>query len=452
MSKVRIDRVPPQNMDAERAVLGAMLIPETGRQTIAKVAKILGNFTQYPFSNGMFYKEGHNKIYKAITEINAAGTIADLLTVTQQLEQNGDLEVIGGLSYLVEIMDSVPTVTNAEYYAEMVKELFQRRSLIYSSAEIYNNGFDSSISLTDMLSKAKENIFAIQESTTIKESSIKEELKAINESLQRGGLMGIPTGFPGLDEITCGYQNGEFYIIGGRPGVGKTAFALDLIINLCTIGKRTMLVSIEMATRQILARMRSKVAQVPYRCFRVNYELAEQSWRDIMIASSAINNYPLLINDAPNASMDMIVAKIENEYYQNGIEIVFIDHFHLIPITGFKNELEAYSVFSRTLKGLARRLNIPVVCLAQLNRGSEHRQNSRPVLSDLRGSGTLEQDADHVWFPYDPNTYDNGRKPSIIEMELIIAKNKSLSQGIINLRFKGAYMQFVEGESRHLGD
>lgn len=432
-----LERVQPNNIDAERAVLGAMLLPGEGKAAIAKVVKILGD--------NSFYKTSHQEIYLAVKRLFERSEAVDLLTVTKELSSVDKLEMVGGVTYIDEMIDSVPTAANVEYYANMVKDCALRRRLIRTSYKIYNNAFLETEELSDLLSASKQSIYEIQEDNSIRRVSISDELEKIMFKLGDGAIAGIPTGFREIDKLTCGYMDGEFYIIGGRPRMGKTALMLKLITKLCDIPKKVMLVSIEMPIEQILLRLLSMICQIPYRCFRSDHEFAESLMPNIMNGANLINSWPLVIDDAPSAPIEQIVAKIENIYFQEGLDIVFIDHMHLIPISKWRNGNEAYTAISLALKSLARRLNIPVVCLAQLSRGLEYRKNKRPMLADLRESGSLEQNADHVWFVHNPIEYENTEfKPSIQDVELIIAKNKSLETGIVNLTFKGSYMEFKE--------
>lgn len=435
----QIERVPPVDIDAERMCLGLMMVDP----------KLVPYIRQHVAPSD-FYKQKHRDAARMIYTLADRGLAPYPDAVITEWEDRVSSDE--DTKFIVELWDSMPVSENGSmaengvWYAKRVKERSERRALLRMLTQKYSELVDpiADKSVEDIVGDMLGEVFQIHKTTEI--VSVSSELGDIMRLIQSGNVFGIPTGFPSLDEYSCGYQNGEFYIIGGRPGMGKTAFALKLTAMLCNAGVKTLFISLEMAIRQLLLRLLSIEAQVPYRCFRYANAVAEAKVEDVVMAASKIAAWPFIVDDNPGTSIEQIIARVEAQVFQHDIEIVFIDHMHLIPASHGRNNVEAYSHISLMLKNLARQINIPVIVLAQLSRGPEGRPDPRPKLSDLRESGGIEQNADNVWFLYredyynrDVNTYNK-----ISETELIIAKNKSLETGTIKMDFKGAFMEFVD--------
>jgi len=439
-----IERVPPVDLEAERMCLGYMMNDH-----------ILVSYIRQHVDPGDFYRAQHQQLAKIIYSLAAKDVPPDPIAVITSWKESAVTTGKGDPAFILELYDSVPAshegscADSAVWYAKRVKERAERRGLLRMIAEKYSDLMDPAEEkpvdaiVGDMVTK----IFEIQKTTEA--VSVSKELRNIMDLIQSGDVFGISTGFPELDKFSCGYQNGEFYVIGGRPGMGKTALALKLIALLCRAGVKTMMMSIEMVTRQLLLRMLSLEAQIPYRCFRHRGAIGGSKLPAVVTAASSIAAWPLIVDDSPGLSVEQIVARVEAQVFQQGVEVVFIDHMHLIPIPNGTSPVQGLSHISLMLKTLARQMNIPVVCLAQLSRGPEGRPDPRPKLSDLRESGSIEQNADNVWFLYRDDYYDREKDNynKVMDSELIIAKNKSLETGTIKLDFRGAYMEFV-GKSK----
>lgn len=347
------------------------------------------------------------------------------------------------------LLDRGVGVNNMAYHAKNIREVSERRMLIRLLGEKYDSLLDPTFDdMEGYIWDLVDQVFRIRRVTG--SADVYSELGAIMKLLEQGDTFGISTGFSGLDRICCGYQKGELYVLGGRPAMGKTALALKLARNLCEAGKSVMLISLEMPLRQLLLRLLSMTARVPYRCFRQREALPEVAWPRVVQNAGQIATWNFCVDDSSGISVEQIVAKVEQQHYHKPLDLVIVDHMHLIPSNGYgSNNAEAYSHISLMLKNLARRLDIPVVCLAQLNRGLENRPDKRPRLSDLRESGGIEQNADNVWLLYREEYYaqdGNVRRDSIEDVELIVAKNKSLETGTVMLQFKGAFMEFDDKE------
>lgn len=435
----QIMTVPPVDIDAERMCLGLMMVDP-----------VLVPHIRQHVAAADFYKQKHRDTARMIYALADRG-IAPYpdAVITEWKDRIRDSE---DPRFIVEIYAGTPDsengsmAENGAWYAKRVKDRAERRALLQmigqKHEELLNPAVDQPVE--DIVGGMLAEAFQIHKTTEA--VSIGSELGDIMHLIQSGNTFGISTGFPSLDGYTAGYQNSEFYVIGGRPGMGKTALALKLIEKLCVAGVKTMLVSLEMAVRQLLLRLLSMVAQVPYRCFRYSGAIGDGNIQDVVTAASTIAAWPLTVDDSPCASVEQVVARVEAQVLQHDIEIVFIDHMHLIPTGNSGNRVGEFSHISLMLKNLARQIKIPVVVLAQLSRGPEGRPDPRPKLSDLRESGSIEQDADNVWFLYRDDYYDKevSSYNKVSETELIIAKNKSLETGTIKLDFKGAYMEFVD--------
>ena len=432
-------RVPPQNIEAEKSVIGSMLVE---KEAIGKGIEVLGN--EEPF-----YKEAHKKIYSAIVELFMKNEPADLVTITEELRRKGDLEAIGGTSYLTELINSVPTAANVEYYAKIVLEKATLRGLINACDEIKNLSFESAEEVDRVVDSAEKIIFSVtqekikQDFLPIKHI-IKDSFQAIEELYaKKEHVTGIPTGYREFDLRTSGLHGSELIVIAGRPSMGKTSFALGIAHKAGVEEKIPVaLFSLEMSRNQLVQRMLCSEARVDAQKVRTGY-LSESDWPKLTIAAGRLAEAPIFIDDTPAISVLEVRAKARRLKAEHNIGLIIIDYLQLMSGSGrIENRQQEISEISRSLKSLARELNVPVVALSQLSRASEQRQDPRPRLSDLRESGAIEQDADLVAFIFREELYN----PDIPEdqriAEINIGKQRNGPTGTLQLAFIKEYTRF----------
>lgn len=439
---IRLDLVPPQNIDAERAVLGSMMHSTDGSEAIAKVLDVFGSEEET-----VFYREAHRTIFRAILNLFERGEPVDLLTVTKELERLGETEKVGGVSYLDELQDSIPTVINADYYAGMVKEDALRRKLIHTASKIYYDAFNDSEDIKSLLNQAEYDLLTLRKdddtgNTTAIKHSLKDTFKRITDLYNRGeGLLGLPTGFHGLDEITSGFQPGDYIVVGGRPGMGKSTWIQNVIEYVAIEEKRPVLLfTLETSKSNFTFRMLSSQSMVKFDDLRRG-KLKEWDWGRVTIAAGRISESPIFINDETILTPLAIRSKCHRAVVEHGVQLIVIDYMQLMDADKkCNNRQEEISHISRGLKSIARDLNVPVVVASQLNRSTENRGDQRPQLSDLRESGAIEQDTDLVLFLFRESYYERGSGDAATE--LIIGKHKNGSTGVVNLGFDAAHMKF----------
>jgi len=438
---VKLDRIPPQNIDAERSVLGAMMMDGESEQAIARVIQVLGE------DGPCFYKEAHQKIYKAILNLFERGVPSDLLTVTQELERTGDLEKAGGVTVLDEIIDSVPTTANVTYYADMVKQEYRRRQLILVSAQVYNEAFDATEDIDTLLGNAENQIFKImsegEESSVVAAKTIlKEAFKEVQEMYQKGDqIMGLATGFMDLDSLTSGLQNGDYIVVAGRPGMGKSMFIMNVAQYVATHQKIGVLIfSLESKRKFLMLRMLSAESNVEFQKIKSG-NLQEADWPRLTISAGVISEAKIFIDDTAGLTPLQIRARAKKTLAQHDIGLIMIDYLQLLGGDGkYENRQQEVTAISRSIQKLASELEIPVVACSQLSRKPEGRAGNRPQLADLRESGSIEQDADLVLFLYREHYYN----PQAAEdtAEVIVGKQRHGPTGTVELLFDGARMRF----------
>ena len=436
-----LQKVPPHNLEAEQSILSAILIENN---TLPEVLEIL--------SDQDFYREAHRKIFKAMVELFEKNEPADLVTLTNLLKERGQLGSLGGASYLAELVDAVPMAVNAAHYAKIVQEKASLRRLIEQAASITTRCFEDKGDVEEILDFAERSIFDISENK-IKPSFytlgeiLTDTYKAVEEAYENKVLVtGVPTGFQGLDEKTSGFQPGDFIVIAGRPSMGKTALALNIARNasLETVEPAAVF-SLEMSKEQLSLRMLSSEARIDSSRMRGGF-LSESDLARINRAAGALYDIPIYIDDSPAISALEIRAKARRMKMDKGLGLVVIDYLQLMRgrASAERRELEI-SEISRSLKALAKELNIPVVALSQLNRKVEERTNKRPVLSDLRESGAIEQDADVILFIYRDEVYHKEEdNPNKGIAELILAKQRNGPIGAVKLAFLDTYTRFED--------
>jgi replicative DNA helicase len=433
-----VERLPPQNREAERSVLGSML-RDNG---------VIGDVVQILHSERHFYTDAHQKIFHGITALYDKGHPADLITLADWLTEQKYLADAGGYPYLAELWDAAPTAANAEYYARIVRDKGLVRNLIHASTEILRDAYDQAQPADELLEGAERKILDIaQMGVTGQTITLQQALSEAYERIdQRAGrehveVSGLPTGFLDLDAITAGLQNSELILLAARPSVGKTAMALNLVRHIVVeTNAQVFFVSLEQSRIELAERLLCCQARVDSHKLRKGH-LSGEDMQKLMEAGGLLGQAKLFIDDTPGQSMLRIAANARRLKLRHDIKLVVIDYLQLIePDNRKDSRQEQVSNISRRLKFLARELSIPVVALAQVNRGSEERQDHRPRLSDLRESGSLEQDADTVMILHRPELHEPGQREGIIEV--LIAKQRNGPTGEVTLTFIKQFMRF----------
>ncbi len=440
-------KLPPQAIELEEAVLGALMLDN---EALSDTIGILR--PEY------FYKMEHQKIFAAIIELFNESKPVDILTIIEQLKKSGDLESIGGAFYITQLTNNVASSANTEYHARIIVEKFIQRSLIHISSTIIKDSYDETIDVFDLLSKAEQDLFSVTEGSLRKSYSKMSELisDAIHniEELKNkeDGLSGVPSGFSQLDRVTSGWQKSDLVIIAARPGMGKTALALTMCRNIAINHKTPIgIFSLEMSTDQLVNRLISSESEIPSNKLRKG-NLEEYEFVQLHEKIKDLAEAPIYIDDTPGLSVFELRAKARRLVKNHGVKIIIVDYLQLMTAGGNKNgnREQEISTISRSLKGIAKELKIPVIALSQVNRGVESRTSTskRPILADLRESGAIEQDADIVTFIYRPEYYkiyewENG-DDSRSQAEIIIAKHRNGSLENIRLKFIGKLAKFSD--------
>ena len=430
-------KVLPQNIEAEQSVLGSILIDN---EALPKVLEII--------EPNDFYRDNHKKIFLAFLELFENNIPLDIITVTELLQKKGELTNIGGATYLASLVDSVPTTANITHYAKIIKEKSILRSLIAKATDIVNLGFEASEDVAEILDKAEEAIFSItQQRIQTSYYSIKEIIKQTFETIEelsskKDSVTGIPTGFIDFDRLTAGLQPSDLIIIAGRPVMGKTSFTLNIAQHAATrAGVPVGFFSLEMSKEQLALRMLCAEARINSQKIRSGF-LSERDWLRLTDAAATLSEAPIFIDDTPALSVLEIRAKARRLKSEHNIGLIIVDYLQLMKGKGRVDTREReISEISRSLKALAKELNIPVVAVSQLNRRVEERENKRPRLADLRESGAIEQDADLIVFIYRDEVY-NEDTPDKGIAEIIIGKQRSGPTGVVKLAFLDKYTRF----------
>lgn len=444
-------KLPPQNLEAEQSVLGGILIEN---YVINKVIEVL--------EPNDFYRESHRKIYKALLNLSERDEPADLITLTNELKNQGHLDFVGGASYIASLIDSVPTAANIEYYAKIVKEKSILRKLIQTSTEIITQSYEDRGDVESFLDEAERAIFDISENRvrpsfySIKEV-VKDSFKILERLYEKKELVtGIPSGFKELDRMTAGFQPSDLIIVAGRPSMGKTAFCLNLA-QFAAIQKKIPIAifSLEMSKEQLGIRMLCSEAHVEGTKLRSGF-LSESDWPRLTIAAGNLSDAPIYIDDTAALTVLELRAKARRlKTEHGGLGMVIIDYLQLMKgRTRVESRQQEISEISRSLKALAKELNIPVIAVSQLSRKTEERTGNRPQLSDLRESGAIEQDADLILFIYRDEVYNRSEdNPNKGKAEIIIGKQRNGPTGKIDLAFLDKFTTFKElykGETENI--
>lgn len=439
-------KIQPQAVDLEEAVLGAIMLEKDALTSVIDILK-----------PDVFYKEQHQIIFRAIISLFSRSEPVDILTVTSELKKIGQLETAGGAYYITQLTNRVASSANVEYHAHIIIQKFIQRELIRISSEIIKDSFEDTMDVFDMLDKAEQSLFTVSDSnlrrnTLDMNSLVREALNFIEAAKnQQEQLRGVPSGFTALDRMTQGWQKSDLIILASRPGMGKTAFALSMARNIAVdFHKPVAVFSLEMSSVQLVTRLISAESGLPQEKLRKG-DLADYEWEQLNSKISRLIDAPIFIDDTPALSIFELRAKCRRLKAQHGIEMVFVDYLQLMT-GGYDNKgnrEQEISNISRSLKSLAKELEIPVLALSQLSRAVETRGGSKkPILSDLRESGAIEQDADLVLFIYRPEYYkidqtDDGT-PTLGLAEISVAKHRNGALGDITLRFISRYAKFAD--------
>ncbi|WP_017815426.1 MULTISPECIES: replicative DNA helicase [Paenibacillus] len=436
------DRVPPQNLEAEQAVLGAILL-----QAEALISVMERVDTED------FYDKTHQLIYEAMVHLGEENQPIDLITLTSLLQDRSQLEDIGGVSYLAKLANAVPTAANVDYYAQIIEEKSMLRRLIRTATQIVSEGYTGGEDVGSMLGDAERKILEISNRRTgsgfiaIRDvlMEVFEKMETLSEN--KGNTTGIPTGFIDLDKMTAGFQRSDLIIVAARPSVGKTAFALNIAQNVAVRAKETVAIfSLEMSAAQLVQRMICAEANLDANAMRTG-EFKEEDWMKLTMGIASLSEAEIYIDDTPGITVSEIRAKCRRLKKEKGLGMIVIDYLQLISGRGKagENRQQEVSEISRTLKQIARELHVPVIALSQLSRGVEQRQDKRPMMSDLRESGSIEQDADIVSFLYRDDYYNQETEKKNI-IEIIIAKQRNGPVGTVELVFLKNFNKFVNYE------
>ncbi len=443
-------RVPPQAIDLEEAVLGAMMLEQNALTNVIDILK-----------PEIFYKETHQKIFATIHELFSAGQPVDILTVTEALKKNGELDIVGGAYTISMLTNRVASSANVEYHARIILQKFLQRELIRISSEIIKESYEDSKDVFDILDRAEKELFAVSETNLRRNyddmhSLIKEAVKQIEGAKdQDGHISGIPSGFAELDRVTAGWQKSDLVVLAARPGMGKTALMLSMARNMAVDFKKPIAIfSLEMSGVQLVTRLISSETELSSNKLRRG-QLEQYEWEQLNARLSALTDAPLFIDDTPALSIFELRAKCRRLKAQHNVQLVVVDYLQLMT-TGSDNHRgnreQEISNISRSMKSLAKELNIPVIAVSQLSRAVETRGGSkRPILSDLRESGAIEQDADMVLFIYRPEYYqitedEQGNSTEGLA-QLIIAKHRNGALKDIDLRFIQNFAKFTDYEA-----
>lgn len=437
-----LDRVPPQSVEAEQAVLGAMLIE---REAISKVAEFLRQED--------FYREAHRLIYNAAVDLFNKNDAVDLVTVTEFLRKDDKLEGAGGISYITSLANSVPTAANVLYHARIVEEKSLLRQLINAATNIARLGYEASEEVGDILDSAEKMILDVsnrkvgQEFTPIKSIIFEafDRIQGLYES--KGGITGLSSGFKDLDRLTSGLQPSDLILIAARPSMGKTAFVLNIASHVAIREKKTVaFFSLEMSKEQLVQRMLCSEAPIDSQRLRVG-DLEGKDWQKLVNAADRLSSAGIFIDDTPGITVLEMRAKARRLKIEHDLQLIIVDYLQLMQGSGrnkgSENRQQEISEISRSLKGLARELGVPVIALSQLSRSVESRQVKKPMLSDLRESGSLEQDADIVAFLYREDYYNPDTENKNIT-DVIIAKHRNGPVDTVQLFFHKQFTKFAD--------
>jgi len=441
---VAVDRTLPHNLEAERSVLGAILIHNDAFNSAAEV-----------LTPRDFYRDAHRRIFDKMIMLSERGNAIDFITLKEELSRAGELDEIGGPAYITALVDGLPHATNIEYYARIVREKSTLRNLIVASNKILTTAYEAEQEPNQILDEAEQAIFAIAEDRvragfTSMRQLAHASFAAIERAHERKQLItGVPSGFSDLDELTAGFQSGDLVIIAARPSVGKTALVLNIAQHVGTKHARTVgIFSLEMSKEQLFLRMLTSEARIDSHRLRTGF-LVESDWGRLSHALGTLSEARIFIDDTPGIGVLEMRAKSRRLMAEHGLDVLIIDYIQLMQGRGrFENRTLELAAISRSLKMLAKELNVPVIILSQLSRAPEARSDHRPMLSDLRESGALEQDADVVMLLFRPDQYPDVKPEDENVAEINLAKQRNGPTGLVRLAFLKSETRFGNLEAQ----
>ena len=439
MNESMMDRVPPHNHEAEQSVIGAIFLEP---QALITASEIL-----IPED---FYRTAHQKIFQTMLTLSDQGKAIDVVTIAEELSARKEIEDVGGLAYISELANAVPTAANIVHYAKIVEEKALLRRLIRVATKIVEDGYSGEDEIETLLSEAEKNVLEVAKRKNAGDfKHVKDVLVETFDNIEQlvnreGDITGIATGFTDLDRMTAGFQRNDLIIVAARPSVGKTAFALNVAQSIAVKERENVAIfSLEMGAEQLVMRMLCAEGNIDAQTLRTG-ALEDSDWEKLMMAMGSLSNAGIFIDDTPGVRINEIRAKCRRLAQEHGLGMILIDYLQLIQGSGKpgENRQQEVSEISRSLKGLARELKVPVIALSQLSRGVEQRQDKRPMMSDLRESGSIEQDADIVAFLYRDDYYDKESESKNM-IEIIIAKQRNGPTGTVTLAFRKEFNKFL---------
>lgn len=437
-------RIPPQNVEAEQAVLGAMMLDHNA--VIAAMEKLTPND---------FYREVHRIIFEAMEHLHHDNKEIDVITLPEELRRMKKLDDVGGIEYILSLPNLVATAANIEYHANIVAEKALARNLITTCTDLTAAAYDGEKEPEDLLDDAERRILQLSENKNRGDFSpvgavVEETLDKITKLYEnKAGLTGLPTGFRDLDRMTSGLQSSDLILVAARPSMGKTAFTLNIAQNVGVRQHKTVaFFSLEMSQEQLVQRILCQISHIDSQKLRTGQLNSDEEWTRLTDACDKLYQAPIYIDDTPGISVAEMRSKARRLKSEHGLDLIVVDYLQLMQGRNAESRQQEISEISRSLKALARELKVPLIALSQLSRSVESRQDKRPMLSDLRESGALEQDADIVSFLYREDYYDKETENQHIT-EVILAKHRNGPVGSIKLYFKGEYTLFLNLDTTH---
>ena len=446
-------RVSPHSIEAEQSVIGSILLD---KDSMNKALEFLSA------DGSDFYHDLHGQIFKEMVKISEKGMPIDLVTLADAFSDKKTLDPLGGLPYLAELLEQTPTAANIAWHIKIIKEKSLARKLIRTATEIASEGYENTSNIEELVDSAESSIFQVTQFRVTKsfhhiKDLVGDTFETIEKLYERKShITGVPSGYTDLDRLTAGFQDSDLIIVAGRPGMGKTSFALNVAENVALQSKSPVAIfSLEMSKEQLVQRMLSSQARVNLQKLRSGY-LSESDWGPLTTAVGKLYEAPIYIDDTPYQSAIELRAKARRWKKELGLRLIIIDYLQLMKgRTGVQSREQEISEISRSLKGLAKELNLPIIALSQLSRRTEQREGNRPQLSDLRESGAIEQDADVVMFVNRPSLYEKRSEMSIEEQnaaEIIVAKQRNGPTDDIPLTFINEYARFLNQTLTPHGD
>ena len=438
-------RLPPQNLEAEQSVLGAVFLDN---QAMAKAMELIVEEN--------FYRTAHRKIYRAMLELSESGEVIDHITLTERLKAQGELEAVGGAAYLAELVQIVPSSANIRYHSKIVRDKALLRELLNTSTEVLTRGYEGTAPIDELLDFAERSVFSIAQGKLDRSFSpinaiIKESLDLVDKlSKRKEHVTGVPTGFYDLDDITAGLQASDLVVIAGRPSMGKTSLVLGMAAHAALhAGTSVGIFSLEMSKPQIVLRMLSSEARVDSHALRTG-KLQKEDWWRLAEAAGRLEQAPIYIDDTGGITVQQMRGKARRLKAERGLDLLIVDYLQLMQgRSDAESRQQEISDISRSLKALAKELNVPVVALSQLSRAVEARKPPIPMLADLRESGAIEQDADVVMFIYREDVYDqNSERKGIAD--ILVSKHRNGPIGKKELFFHDRFAKFESLDNREV--